>query len=173
MQTESAAWLALAYRSALPTAEALRIALGSGPDPSAFPPSVLEAEQRDHDALVELGVRVLPIADPEYPKRLRAADGPLVLQVAGRVSLLEDEGVPVLRGYRGAAGQQLAELLDSGGRAIVVLSKGLLKAKSLLRALHEPLADGAIALVTAEPPRASWGPLRDRNRDALAARLTR
>jgi predicted Rossmann fold nucleotide-binding protein DprA/Smf involved in DNA uptake len=164
--------MALAFRSALPTADALRIALGDGPDPDAFPPDVLAREAEDVRALDELGVRVLPIADPDYPERLRAGDGPLVLCVAGRVALLHAPDTPVFAGHRGAAGEALAGVVDSGGSAIVVLSKGLLRAKTLLRALHEPLENGCLALVSAEPPRAAWGPIRDRRRDALAALLT-
>jgi predicted Rossmann fold nucleotide-binding protein DprA/Smf involved in DNA uptake len=165
---ELAAWMALAYRSALPTAERLRAADDGGIE---FPDDVIAREEADLAALSDLGVRVLTVRDDEYPARLRGDDGPLVLQVAGRAALLEDEGVEVVAGYRGREGQRLMELLDAGGRAVVVMNKGLLRAQSLLRALHEPLENGSVALVSAEPPRASWGPLRDRNRDALAARL--
>jgi hypothetical protein len=53
-----------------------------------------------------------------------------------------------------------------------VLSKGLLHAKTLLRQLHDELADGQVALVSAESPRAAWGPIRDRRRDELVRRVT-
>lgn len=162
-----AAWMALAWRSALPTAEQVRVALGEGP--SGFPPDVIEREETDLHALEELGVRVLTMADEEFPARLR--DGPVVLQVAGRASLLNEEGVEVYSGYRGKEGARLMEAIDAGSRAVVVLNKGMLKAESLLRALHEPLSDGCVALVSAEPPRASWGPVRDVRRDELARRL--
>ena len=161
------AWLALAYRSAQPSAELWRIALGPGPDADAFPPDVLEREADDARALRDLGVRLLTCADAEYPARLRDATGPILLQVAGRAALLEEEGVTVLAGHK-----RLGEVLDAGDRAVVVLSKGMLKAKSLLAALQEPIADGMIALVTAEPPRAVWGPIRDRRRDALCRTLS-
>ena len=164
--TEFAPWLALAYRSALPSAEQARIALGDGPRAEDFPPEVIEREEQDLRALEELGVRILTVADADYPERLRAQEGPVVLQVAGRVSLLSDEGVEILAGHK-----LLGDLLDRGDRAVVVLSKGMLKAKSLLRALHEPIADGAIALLTAEPPRATWGPVRDIHRDRLVQAL--
>jgi len=131
---------------------------------------VLASEQADYEALVEAGATLLTLCDHEYPNRLRGEDAPLVLQVAGRVSLLEQEGVHVLA-YRSKAAPALADLIDSGERVVVVLSKGLLKARSLLRALAEPIADGQIALVSAEPPRASWGPMRDLGRDRLAQRL--
>lgn len=163
-----APWLALAYRSALPTAEALRIALGPGPDPAAFPPDVLARESRDLAALDALGVRLLTIADPDYPQRLREGPAPLVLQVAGRVDLLHRPRVDVLAGHK-----RLAPCLEDGTAAVAVLSKGMLRARTLLRALHEPIEEGRIALVTAEPPRASWGPVRDRHRDALCASLRR
>ena len=129
-------------------------------------------EVRDANELEELGVRLLTVRDDEYPQRLRGDEGsPIVLQVAGRVALLEEEGVRYVTGYRGAKGEELAEVIDSGGRAVLVLSKGLLKSGSLLRALQQPIEDGSIALVSAEPPRASWGPVRDGRRDALASRL--
>jgi len=144
----------------------LRIALGDGPE------VFTEREEREAQELSELGVRVLTLRDEDYPQRLRTDEGaPLVLQVAGRASLLEEEGVDYLAGYRGAAGARLAEVLDSGGRAVVVVSKGLLKADSVLRALHEPIEDGSVALLSMEPPRASWGPVRDKRRDKLCSRL--
>ncbi|MDH3591893.1 MAG: hypothetical protein OER88_08450 [Planctomycetota bacterium] len=167
---EAAAWLALAYRSALPTSEMLRVALEGGPDPDAFPPDVLEREARDVAALDDLGVRLVPIGSPEYPLRLRAA-GPVVLQVAGRVSLLSEPGVTVATKFRGEPGRMLVETLESGGNAVLVLSKGMLKATSLLRGMQHYLDNGAIAVVSAEPPRAAWGPVRDARRDVLAARL--
>jgi hypothetical protein len=170
---ELAAWMALAYRSALPTAEQLRIVFEDGPDPDRFPPDVLAKEAADLAALDDLGVRVLTVHDDEYPEQLRDEDGPLVLQVAGRAALLDEEDVEVVAGYRGKPGERLMELLDSGSRAVVVMNKGMLKARTLLRALHEPIENGSVALVSAEPPRASWGPVRDKNRDALAARLRR
>jgi predicted Rossmann fold nucleotide-binding protein DprA/Smf involved in DNA uptake len=169
---DGALWLALAYRSLLGEGERRAVAQGPGPDPSDFPEAVLARERGDAKELEDLGVRLLALPDEEYPARLRRAEGPLLLQVAGRPSLLAEEGVKVLAGVRGAAAGALQETLDSGGRAVVVLSKGMLQAKSLLRALAEPIADGALALVTAEPPRATWGPLRDRRRDALARLLS-
>ena len=159
---ETAAWMALAWRSGLGHAERLRIALGPGPDPDSVPDDVLEREAGDLAQLRDLGVRVLTLKDPDYPERLRD-DGPLVLQVAGRPELLDDDGVECLAGHR--------DLKDLDQRAVVVLSKGMLRAKTLLRALHEPIRDGTIALVSAEPPRATWNRLRDQRRDELAARL--
>jgi hypothetical protein len=165
--------MALAYRTPMASAELQRIALGEGPKAEDFPPEVYEREAEDLGALKVLEVRLLTLADPEYPERLRGDEAPILLQVAGRVSLLEEEGVELVAGYRGKGGRQLQEALDRGDRAVVVLSKGMLCAKSLLRALHEPIADGSVALLSAEPPRASWGPIRDRNRDALLRALTR
>ena len=156
-----AAWMALAYRSALASPEQLRRA-HEGPRVDDFPADVVAREARDLEALHDLGVRVLTVADDEFPDRLRA-DGPIVLQVAGRAALLEEEGVAILAGAR--------RLEDLERRAVVVLSKGMLQAKTLLRALHEPIRDGTIALVSAEPPRAAWGPVRDRRRDDLCRRL--
>jgi hypothetical protein len=86
--------------------------------------------------------------------------------VAGSVGLLGQNGVRWLAGHRG-----LREALDRGERTVVVLSKGLLHAKTLLRQLHDELADGQVALVSAEPPRAAWGPIRDRRRDELVRRV--
>ena len=168
---ERAVWLALAFRTAHGSAGALRIALGPGPDPSAFPAEVLEAEAVALAELQDRGVRLLTIRDPGYPGRLRGAGAPLVLFVAGRAALLEEEGVSWFGRFRGPEGARLAETLDAGGRAVLVLSKGLLRADSLLRALEEPIENGALALLSAEPPRASWGPVRDRRRDLLLARL--
>jgi len=162
------AWMALAWRSALGAAEQGRIALGPGPRAEDYERGVLDREAEDLRLLEDLGVRLLPITDPEYPQRLREREGPVLLQVAGRVALLEEEGVAIVAGHK-----PLGPLLDSGDRAVAVLSKGLLSAKTLLRALHEPLADGQVALVSAEPPRATWGPVRDGRRDRLCAQLTR
>ena len=168
-----AAWMALAYRTPMSSAELQRIALGEGPRAEDFPQEVYEREAEDLRSLEELDVRLLTLADAEYPERLRGEDAPLLLQVAGPVSLLEAEGVEFVAGYRGKGGRRLQEVLDRGDRAVVVLSKGMLNARSVLRALHEPIADGSVALLSAEPPRASWGPVRDRNRDALIRALTR
>ena len=144
----------------------MRIALGDGPDPDAFAPDVIEREAADAGELDELGVRLIPIASPDYPERLRDG-GPVLLQVAGSARLLDDEGVRVFTKVRGPQGQELVDTLEGGGRAIVVLSKGMLKARSLLRGMAQYLDDGAVTLVTAEPPRAAWGPTRDVRRDQL------
>jgi hypothetical protein len=164
---DKAAWLALAFRTALPAAEAARIAFGEGPKPSDFPPTVIENEVKDLNALDALGVRVITVKDPEFPGKLKGDDGPYVLQVAGRVGLLGEGGVKWIAGQR-----PLGEALDRGDRVVVVLSKGLLHAKTLLRQLHEALEDGQVALVSAEAPRASWGPLRDKRRDELVQRAS-
>lgn len=156
------AWMALAWHSGLSHSEQMRIAHGPGPDPEALPADALEREASDLEKLEDLGVRVLTLQDPDYPARLRA-DGPPVLQVAGHPELLGDDDVPCLAGHRG--------LKDLDQRTVIVLSKGMLKAKTLLRTLHEPLRDGTIALVSAEPPRATWNRLRDHRRDELARRL--
>jgi predicted Rossmann fold nucleotide-binding protein DprA/Smf involved in DNA uptake len=165
-----ACWMALAFRSGRSGAEKLRIALGGNLDEEMFPRDVLDGEQADYEALKESGISLLTLADAQYPARLRGEDAPLVLQVAGRQSLLNEEGVCILP-YRSKAAPDLAERIDSGERVVVVLSKGLLKARTLLRALAEPIADGQVALVSAEPPRASWGPMRDLSRDRLTQRL--
>jgi len=165
---ELAAWLALAFRTALPTAEAARIAFGDGPKPGDFPRTVIENEVADLKALEELGVRVITVKDPDFPEKLKGDDGPYVLQVAGRVGLVGEGGVPWLAGHR-----QLGDVLERGDRAVVVVSKGLLNAKTMLRQLHDALEDGQVALVSAEPPRAAWNRLRDQRRDELARRATR
>jgi predicted Rossmann fold nucleotide-binding protein DprA/Smf involved in DNA uptake len=165
--------MALAYRTSLSSAELHRISLEEGPTASDFPPEVYAREVEDLRALEELEVRLVTLADPEYPERLRGYGAPLLLQVAGDVSLLEAEGVEFLAGYRGNEGRRLQEALERGDRVVVVLSKGMLSAKSLLRGLREPITDGSVALLSAEPPRAAWGPIRDRNRDALIRALTR
>ncbi|MFI5404011.1 MAG: hypothetical protein ACHQ1G_13815, partial [Planctomycetota bacterium] len=67
----------------------------------------------------------------------------------------------------------LAETLERGERAVVVVSKGLLNAKTLLRQLHDALEDGQVAIVSAEPPRGTWGPVRDTRRDELVRRASR
>jgi len=165
---ELAAWLALAFRTALPTADAARIAFGDGPKPSDYPPAVIANEVEDLRALAELGVRVITVKDAEFPEKLRGEEGPYVLQVAGREGLIGEGGVPWLAGHR-----PLGEVLERGDRAVVVLSKGLLNAKTLLRQLHDALEEGQVALVSAEPPRAAWGPVRDVRRDELVRRATR
>jgi predicted Rossmann fold nucleotide-binding protein DprA/Smf involved in DNA uptake len=166
-----AAWLALAFRSGLPEAERRRIALGGGPDPRAFPAAVLAREAEELRALDALGARVLPIVHPDYPGRLREEEGPLVLAVAGRVDLLSRGGVSWFGRLRGAPGERLMETLAEGAAAVVVLAKGMLAARTLLRALHEPLDDGTVAVVSAEPPAAAWGPARDVSRDRLLSAL--
>lgn len=165
---ELAAWLALAFRTALPTAEAARIAFGDGPKPSDYPSAVIANGVEELRALQELGVRVITVKDPEFPEKLRSDEGPYVLQVAGREGLIGEGGVKWLAGHR-----PLGEVLERGGRAVVLLSKGLLHAKTLLRQIHDALADGQVALVSAEPPRATWGPVRDQRRDELCRRVAR
>lgn len=159
---ETAAWMALAWHSALSHAERTRLALGPGPDPGALPDDVLEREARDLEQLEDLGVRVLTIKDADYPEQLKD-DGPLVLQVAGDPRLLDDENVDCLAGHK--------NLKDLDQRTVIVLSKGMLKAKTLLRSLHDPIRNGTITLVSAEPPRATWNRLRDHRREELAQRL--
>ena len=164
---ELAAWLALAFRTALPTAEIAHIAFGDGPKPVDYPKKVIESEVEDLRALEALGVRVITVRDPEFPRKLKSDSGPYVLQVAGRKGLIAEGGVKWLAGHR-----PLGEVLERGDRAVVVLSKGLLNAKTLLRQLKDAIEDGQVALVSAEPPRAAWGPMRDQNRDALVARAS-
>lgn len=170
---DPALWLAFAYRSLRSEEERRDEAARAGPDPAEFPAPVIERERADAKELEDRGVRLLPISDEDYPGRLRATGEPILLQVAGRAALLEEEGVLYLAGARGASAAALSEAIDGGRRCVVVLSKGMLRAESLLRALAEPIADGTVALVTAEPPRASWGPVRDRRRDALLRILRR
>ncbi|MHC4955061.1 MAG: hypothetical protein ACYTGZ_14370 [Planctomycetota bacterium] len=168
---EHAPWLALAFRSGMSDADKRACALGDGPQPWDFPEDVLERESEDAAALEDMGVRLLTLADPDYPSRLLMAMGPVVLQVAGRADLVDEENVAFIPGSGAKGRQAIQEHLESGDRAVVVLSKGMLKAKSMLRALHEPIDNGTIALVSAEPPRAAWGPVRDANRDLLLAAL--
>jgi len=169
--TRRAAWLALAFHIPLPSGEAARIVQEGGPDPADYPEELLEREACDLAGLEELGVKLLTPDDPEFPTRLLEGGAAPVLQIAGRLSLLDAEGVETFTSIRKEQGARLADLLDSGGRALLVLSKGMLKARSLLRALAEPIADGALAVVSGEPPRASWGPVRDRRRNRLRALL--
>lgn len=167
------AWMALAYRTAMPSHEVMRIALGGGPDPDSFPLDVLDSEAKDFAALAELGVRLVTIADPDYPARIKGESAPILLQVVGSISLLHEPGVEIVAGTSAEAGRRLHEIVDAGGSAVLLLSKGMLKAKSLLRGLHQPIEDGSVVVVTAEPPRAAWGPVRDQRRNALAAALRR
>jgi len=169
---EQAAWLALAYRSGMSDSVKREIALGPGADPSDYPVDVIEREAEDAQALADLGVRLIAITDSDYPERLLIAQGPVVIQVAGRADLIDEEGVKFIAGSGAKGRQALAERVESGDRTVVVLSKGMLKAKSLIRALHEPLEFGTIALLSAEPPRAAWGPIRDSHRDQLLALLS-
>jgi len=162
--------MALAYRSGRSEADKLRIALDTGPTEEMFGADVLQGEQADYEALTELGARLVTLADAEFPERLRGEDAPLVLQVAGSLALLNGDDVSVMA-FRTKAAPELSERIESGERVVVVLSKGMLKARSLLRALAESIADGQVALVSAEPPRSSWGPVRDLRRDKLAQRL--
>ena len=165
------AWMALAWRSGLPDAERWERAKGMGPGEGEFAEEVLERERADLRALERIGVRLVRAIDPEFPERWRAPPAPVLLQVAGNAALLGAPGVEFVAGARGSEGARLADLLDRGGRACVLLSKGLLSARGELRALAEPIADGSLALVSAEPPRASWGPARERRRAALLALL--
>jgi predicted Rossmann fold nucleotide-binding protein DprA/Smf involved in DNA uptake len=165
-EQELAAWLALAFRTALPTADAARIAFGEGPKAADYPPAVIANEVEDLRALEQLGVRVITVRDPEFPEKLRSDEGPYVLQVAGPARLLVDRAVKWLAGHRA-----LGEVLEKGDRAVVVLSKGFLSAKTMLRQLHDAIEEGQVALVSAEPPRATWGPVRDTRRDELARRM--
>jgi predicted Rossmann fold nucleotide-binding protein DprA/Smf involved in DNA uptake len=165
-ERDLAAWLALAFRTALPSAEVTRIANGDGPKPEDFPGNVIEHEAEDLRALADLGVHVITVQDPEFPAKLKGDDGPYVLQVAGRAGLLGEGGVKWLAGHR-----PLGEALERGDRAVVVLSKGLLNAKTMLKQLHDSLEEGQIALVSAEPPRAAWNRLRDQRRDELVRRV--
>lgn len=168
---EQAAWLALAYRSGMSDSVKREIALGPGAHPSDYPEDVIEREAEDARALADLGVRLIPITDPDYPERLLMSQGPVLIQVAGRADLIDEEGVEFIAGSGAKGRQALAERIESGDRCVVVLSKGMLKAKSMLRALHEPLDNGTITLLSAEPPRATWGPIRDSHRDQLIAML--
>ncbi|MGQ0613649.1 MAG: hypothetical protein ACT4PV_07935 [Planctomycetaceae bacterium] len=171
-QASPAAWLALAFRSPLTLEQKRALAIGAGPRDEEFEPALLEREARDWRALEEQGISLLTIADEAYPERLRAGPAPLLLLLAGRASLLEERDARVVAGVRGAAGEALMETLDGGGRAVAVLSKGLLSARNLLRALHEPIAEGSLLLVSAEPPRAAWGPSRDARRAKIVAALS-
>ena len=169
---EQAAWLALAYRSGMSDTTKREIALGPGAHPDDYPADIIEREAEDARELAEMGVRLIPITDPDYPARLLMAQGPVVLQVAGRPDLIDEEGVAFLPGSGAKGRQAIAERMDSGDRCVVVLSKGMLKARSTLQALHEPLENGSTTLVSAEPPRAAWGPVRDSHRDQLISMLS-
>jgi len=166
----NAAWMCLAWRSALPSSEQIRVGLEEGPAAADYPPEVVAREELDLAELEELGVRLLPVCDPAFPPRLKET-GPVLLQVAGRVSLLGEDGVEVFTKIRGEEGQRLHETLDGGGRACIVLNKGMLKARNLLRGVQSWLDDGALVLVSAEPPRAGWGPVRDQRAKALREHL--
>ncbi|MFB3065849.1 MAG: hypothetical protein ACE10D_04970, partial [Planctomycetota bacterium] len=72
----------------------------------------------------------------------------------------------------GQAGAELHEALEAGSRAVVLLSKGMLRARNELRGLGQAIEDGSIALLSAEPPRAAWGPARMQRCRALCRVLT-
>lgn len=162
-----AAWIALAYRSGLSDVEK-RIRAESGDMPNLFEMKDLS----DLRELEELGIRLLTLEDDDFPERLRREDGPLIVQIAGRADLIDQEGVRFVPGSGAKGKQAIAEALDAGDRMVVVLSKGMLKARTLLRALAEPIEEGMVTLLSAEPPRAAWGPVRDANRDLLLAKLS-
>lgn len=162
-----APWIALAYRSGLSDSEKRQRA-EAGDLPNLFEMNDL-ADLRE---LEEMGIRLLTLDDDEFPDRLRCENGPVIVQVAGRADLIDQEGVRFLPGSGAKGKQAIAEALDAGDRMVVVLSKGMLKARSLLRALAEPIEDGMVTLLSVEPPRAAWGPVRDANRDLLLARLS-
>ncbi len=165
--------MALAYRAPLPAAARREVALGAGPASVPFSPEVLQREQEDLLALQDLGVRILTLPDQDYPDRLRRhEDPPLLLHVAGRHSLLVEEGVRFIAGVRGQAGAALHEALETGSRAVVLLSKGMLRARNELRGLGQAIEDGSIAVLSAEPPRAAWGPARTKRCRALCRALT-
>ncbi|MFQ5845253.1 MAG: hypothetical protein ACE5JG_09730, partial [Planctomycetota bacterium] len=145
-------WMALAYRLPVTAQERREIALGPGPDTLDFPPDILARERQDLEALEELGVALVTLRDERYPARLRDLDDPpLLLHVAGRPELLSEDGAGLCAGVRDPA---LHEALDAGSRTVLLLSKGMLKARNLVRGLSEPIADGSLAVLSAEPPRA-------------------
>ena len=77
-----------------------------------------------------------------------------------------------IAGVRGQAGAELHEALETGSRAVVLLSKGMLRARNELRGLGQAIEDGSIAVLSAEPPRAAWGPARTKRCRALCRVLT-
>ena len=163
---EKAGWLTLAYRSGLSDFDKQdRAERGEVPN---------HAEDRDLAAIValeELGVRLISLDEDDFPERLRFEGGPVLAQIAGRVDLIDMENVRFLGGTGAKGRQAIADALEAGDRIVIVLSKGMLKARSMLSALAEPIEDGSVTLLSVEPPQATWGPVRDANRDQLIARL--
>jgi len=86
---------------------------------------------------------------------------------AAMAALLAGFGLRFLPGSGAKGKAAIGEALEACDRFVVVLSKGMLKARTLLRALEEPLDHGTAAVLSIEPPRSSWGPTRDANRDVL------
>jgi len=162
-----ARWISLAYRSGLSDDEKRARA-----EAGDFPNLVEMKDLADLRELEEMGVRLLTLEDDDFPERLRQEGGPLIVQIAGRAQLVDEEDVRFLPGSGAKGREAIAEALEAGDRFVVVLSKGMLKARTMLRALHEPIAEGSVALLSAEPPRAAWGPVRDANRDSLIRALT-
>jgi hypothetical protein len=163
------AWMALAWRSGAPAEERWRVASGAGPREEDFPEAAIARCRAELVELAARGVRIVRAADAEFPDEWRLPRGPLALQVAGRPALLREPEAAWFSGVRGAEGARLADRLDRGGLACVLLAKGLLRAQAELSAFAEPLSDGSLALVSAEPPRAAWGPVREARRKALLA----
>ena len=161
-----ARWISLAFRSGLSDDEKRARA-----EAGDFPNLVEMRDLSDLRELEELGVRLLTLEDDEFPDRLRQEGGPLIVQIAGSTHLVDADGVRFLPGSGAKGRAAIAEAIESGDRFVVVLSKGMLKARTLLKALREPIEDGTAALLSAEPPRAAWGPVRDANRDRLILSL--
>lgn len=161
-----AAWISLAFRSGLSDAEKRARA-----EAGDFPNVVELKDLSDLRELEQLGVRLLTFEDDDFPERLQREDGPLLVQVAGRAELIDQEHVKFVPGSGAKGKEAIAAGLEAGDRMVIVLSKGMLKARAMLKALHEPIEEGSVALLSAEPPRAAWGPLRDANRDRLLQSL--
>ncbi|MEM8882968.1 MAG: hypothetical protein AAGD14_02775 [Planctomycetota bacterium] len=161
------AWLTFAYRSGLSDHE--KWARGHT---SLLP---AEPEARDVEAVAaldELGVHLLHRENPDFPTRLAYEDGPIVVQVAGNPELIDDEDVRFVPGSGKLGRQAIEEGLEAGDRMVLVPSKGMLKARTMLKALAERIEEGQVALLSAEPPLAAWGPVRDSHRDQLIHRLS-
>ncbi len=165
---EKAGWLTLAYRSGLSDFDKQdRAERGEIPD---------HAEDRDVAAVLaleELGVRLISLNEDEFPERLRFEGGPVLAQVVGCVDLIDTDEVKFLGGTGAKGRQAIADALEAGDRIVIVLSKGMLKARSMLNALREPIEDGSVTLLSVEPPQSTWGPIRDANRDQLMVALQR
>jgi DNA processing protein len=104
---------------------------------------------RELDALMKIGGRLLASCEPEFPRGLAAADpAPPVISVLGHVTLLQRETIAIVGARNASAlGRRLAAALAKDlSESELVVASGL--ARGIDAAAHEgALANGTVAVV--------------------------